>query len=399
MGKIFRCLSGSVTILVRGNQLERFLNLCRSRNISMEHIRRKEGQITARIKIRDFFRLRPVRNKTGVHIQVTEKQGMPFFFLRSKKRKAFFAGFSLGLVLLFFLSGRIWNIHIQGNVQNSKPEILEFLEKQGVSHGMAKASVSCSEIAAAVRKQFPEITWVSARIEGTRLILEIQEGISEKREVQEETPCDLIANQDGTIVKMIVRSGVPVKKPGDTCKKGEVLVSGEVHIMNDEQEIQRYEYVHSDADIYISRKISYYKEIPLKNETLKKTGEESSGWYVKVGKWYLEIFGHKGDDWRKYSEEHPLYLTENFRLPLALGKVKQIKYRQTAGVYTEREAEDLAVSQLQDYERELMEKEKQILENHVRISVSKTACTARGTILVVEKTGKEASTSNFLFKN
>ena len=177
MGKIFRCLSGSVTILVRGNQLERFLNLCRSRNISMEHIRRKEGQITARIKIRDVFRLRPVRNKTGVHIQVTEKQGMPFFFLRSKKRKAFFAGFSLGLVLLFFLSGRIWNIHIQGNVQNSKPEILEFLEKQGVSHGMAKASVSCSEIAAAVRKQFPEITWVSARIEGTRLILEIQEGI------------------------------------------------------------------------------------------------------------------------------------------------------------------------------------------------------------------------------
>ena len=213
MGKIFRCLSGSVTILVRGNQLERFLNLCRSRNISMEYIRRKEGQITASIKIRDFFRLRPVRNKTGVHIQVTEKQGMPFFFLRSKKRKAFFAGFLLGLVLLLFLSGRIWNIHIQGNVQNSKPEILEFLEKQGVSHGMAKASVSCSEIAAAVRKQFPEITWVSARIEGTRLILEIQEGISEKREVQEETPCDLIADQDGTIVKMIVRSGVPVKKP------------------------------------------------------------------------------------------------------------------------------------------------------------------------------------------
>ena len=354
MGKIFRCLSGSVTILVRGNQLERFLNLCRSRNISMEYIRRKEGQITASIKIRDFFRLRPVRNKTGVHIQVTEKQGMPFFFLRSKKRKAFFAGFLLGLVLLLFLSGRIWNIHIQGNVQNSKPEILEFLEKQGVSHGMAKASVSCSEIAAAVRKHFPEITWVSARIEGTRLILEIQEGISEKREVQEKTPCDLI---------------------------------------------QRYEYVHSDADIYISRKISYYKEIPLKYKTLKKTGEESRGWYVKAGKWYLEIFGHKGDDWRKYSEELPLYLTENFRLPLALGKVKQIKYRQTAGVYTEREAENLAVSQLQDYERELMEKEKQILENHVRISISKTACTARGTLLVAEKTGKEVSTSNFLFKN
>lgn len=76
--------------------------------------------------------------------------------------------------------------------------------------------------------------------------------------------------------------------------------------------------------------------------------------------------------------------------------MKQIKYRQTAGVYTEREAEDLAVSQLQDYERELMEKEKQILENHVRISVSKTACTARGTILVCRK-NREGSINFKLF--
>ena len=105
MGKIFRCLSGSVTILVRGNQLERFLNLCRSRNISMEHIRRKEGQITARIKIRDFFRLRPVRNKTGVHIQVTEKQGMPFFFYEAKKGRLFLQAFHLDLYCCFSCQG------------------------------------------------------------------------------------------------------------------------------------------------------------------------------------------------------------------------------------------------------------------------------------------------------
>ena len=63
---------------------------------------------------------------------------------------------------------------------------------------------------------------------------------------------------------MVVRSGVPVKKPGDICKKGDLLVSGELHIMNDSQEIVRKEYVHADADIYISRKISYYQEFPMK---------------------------------------------------------------------------------------------------------------------------------------
>ena len=66
---------------------------------------------------------------------------------------------------------------------------------------------------------------------------------------------------------MIVRRGIPVKKPGDSCKKGELLVSGELHIMNDSQEVLRKEYVHADADIFISRQISYYQEFPLKYRT------------------------------------------------------------------------------------------------------------------------------------
>ncbi len=401
MEKIFRYLSGNVTIVVRGNQLERFLNLCKSRNISMEHIKLEEEkqQITVTLAVRDFFRLRSVRNKTNVHIQIIKKQGMPFFFFRSKKRKAFFAGLLLGLILLLFLSGRIWNIHIQGNIQNSTPQILEFLKQNGVTHGIAKRSVSCAEIAAAVRKQFPEIIWVSAKIKGTRLILEIQEGITDAKEIKEEVPCNLVAEKNGTIVKMIVRSGIPVKRIGETCKKGELLVSGEVHIMNDEQEIQRYEYVHSDADIYIMRNISYYKEFPRKYSVMERTEKESKGCYLKVGNLYLEFFGYKGEDWRKYSEEYPLYLTENFRLPIALGKVKQIKYQQTSGVYTEKEAKDQAVRQLRDYEKELMKKGKKIMENHVIISVTKTSCIARGNLIITEKTGKEASTSNFLFKN
>ena len=122
---------------------------------------------------------------------------------------------------------------------------------------MSKKKINCSEVAAAVRKNFPEITWVSARIEGTRLILNIQEGIIQKEINSNTSPCNLLADKDGVITDMIVRRGIPVKKPGDSCKKGELLVSGELHIMNDSQEVLRKEYVHADADIFISRQISY----------------------------------------------------------------------------------------------------------------------------------------------
>ena len=87
----------------------------------------------------------------------------------------------LGCVLIFFMTGRIWNIHIEGNVRNGTGEILDFLDEQGIVHGMAKKKVNCSELAAAVRRKFTETTWVSARIEGTRLILELQEELLKKK--------------------------------------------------------------------------------------------------------------------------------------------------------------------------------------------------------------------------
>ncbi len=59
----------------------------------------------AQMQAADFFRLRPLRNKTGVHIQIIQRRGMPFFFLRNKKRKAFFTGMILGGILIFFLTG------------------------------------------------------------------------------------------------------------------------------------------------------------------------------------------------------------------------------------------------------------------------------------------------------
>ena len=157
----------------------------------------------------------------------------------------------LGGILIFFLTGRIWNIHIEGNVRNSTGEILDFLDTQDINHGMSKKKINCSEVAAAVRKNFPEITWVSARIEGTRLILNIQEGIIPQKTNSNTSPCNLLADKDGVITDMIVRRGIPVKKPGIPAKKGNLLVSGEhsYHGMTVRKSCERNTFM-QNADIF-----------------------------------------------------------------------------------------------------------------------------------------------------
>ena len=138
---------GSVKISVSGEQIERFLNLCRARGLLLENVRLpEEKKLTARISIADFKKLAPIHSKTHVRIHILEKRGLPFFLYRSWRRKCFLTGILLCALLLFWLSGRIWNIHIDGNVKNSTPQLLEFLDQQGVIHGISKKNVNCSEI-------------------------------------------------------------------------------------------------------------------------------------------------------------------------------------------------------------------------------------------------------------
>ena len=146
---------------------------------------------------------------------------------------------------------------------------------------MAKERLSCSEIAAEIRKKYPDITWVSAKLEGTRLLLTVREGIFiQTTEEKDKSACDIMAERDGEIIKMITRRGLPRKKVGDLCKKGEILVSGILELKDDSQEVVKYEAVHADADIYIKRQKAYYHEIPMIYETYEWTGKKKKGIYL-----------------------------------------------------------------------------------------------------------------------
>ena len=79
----------------------------------------------------DFFRLLPIRRKSGVRIRIQKKQGLPFFYRRSLKRKAFFIGIFLCLAGLYILSQFIWNIHVEGNYANSTQTILNSWMRPG----------------------------------------------------------------------------------------------------------------------------------------------------------------------------------------------------------------------------------------------------------------------------
>ena len=383
--------NGYVRVRIYGEQTERFLNLCRAREIRISDLRREsELSLTGCLQIRDFFRLAPIHRKTKVKIHILEKHGLPFFFYRSKKRKAFFIGIFVCALLLLGLSGRIWEIDVSGNARNSTQEILDFLKEEGIVHGMQRSKISCNAIAATIRENYNDITWVSVRIEGTRLVLTVKEGVfTEAVEKEKNTPCNLTADQNGVIVRMITRAGYPKLHVGEECHIGDVLVSGCLELKNDSQEVVRYEGVHADADIYIKRKKAYYREIPLQYQSEEYDGRERKSYFFKTGNTYLEFGKSAEKNWQNTVEEQILRLTDSFRLPFTVGKITRKYYETVTREYTEKEVRALAWRTLQLYEEKLIEKGVQISANNVKIEVDHKTCISKGFLEIIEKIGRE----------
>ena len=100
--------------------------------------------------------------------------------------------------LLYVLSLFIWNIHVEGNYSLSDEVILDYLSSEGILHGMAKRDVHGEEIEAKLREHFQEITWTSAEVKGTRLIIHVQENEDVTfEEIPGEEPADLVASESG----------------------------------------------------------------------------------------------------------------------------------------------------------------------------------------------------------
>ena len=395
MGKWEFYRKGYVRLRFWGEDPERFLNLCAYHKVPVWNLVSREKMYEMNTSVEGFRRLKGICRKSRVKIKIIGKHGLPFFFYRNKKRKAFFLGFFLGLGILFLLSRHIWNIHVEGNVYNSTQTILNYLEELDVRHGVLKKDLDCSYIAAQMREEFPDITWVSAKISGSRLILEIKENgaLEESKEAENTVPVDLTAQTSGTIVSMVTRQGTPLKRQGDTCAAGEVLVSGRLDIKNDSGEIIGYEYTQADGDIYIQHDLEYYQEFSMDYEKPVYTGEKKKGLLLQLGDYYLRLKGKSPwEDYDRVTSLHQIKVTENFKLPVYYGSVTDYAYEKRTFTYSESEARQKAEENLNRLLESLEEKGVQISGNHVKIEIQGKTCTARGTLTVIEKNEQKTLT-------
>lgn len=391
INQMLQYCKGHVRIRVSGSSYDRFLNMCANHDLYIWDLEYVNQAYEMNISIKGFWILRPLVRKSNTKVRIIGRYGLPFFLFRYRKRKMLFAGVLFGAALMIFLSSFIWDIDINGNQTLTTDVMIRYLESENVSHGMFKASVDCKSLAANLRQQFDDLIWVSARIEGTRLLIDVQENTDLKLDEKlDYDPSDLISNVDGTVVEIVTRSGIPQVKAGDKIKKGDLLVSGQIEIMDDSGEVGGYQYCAADADIYVQTKYVYKHSFSMKHKVKEYSGKVKHGFYFTVsGKKFS--FGRKTAPFETYDAttiEHQAKLGGNFYLPVSWGSITYKEYESVTKTYTQKGAAALAEDSLNKFLEKIQQKGVQIFENNVKIDTNEKTCKASGVIQIIEKTGK-----------
>lgn len=390
MLNIIRFLRGFVRIRVTGFAPERFLNLCSVHDIELWDISVSENRYEMNLYVSDYFKLKPIVHKTRTKVVLLSKSGLPFFARRWKKRRIFLLGCLCCLLSLYLVSQFLWDIELTGGNRLTKEMLLQFLQEENVYYGTYTGQVDIDAVEKKLRDTYPFLTWVSLRVQGTRLYVSVRE--NDQLLLQEETeqrPCDLIATMDGEVESIVTRAGNPLVKAGDTVKKGDCLVQGEIPVYNDDETLKETMYVHADADICIRASIFYKRNLPFAYEKKVYTGEQKKVWYARI---YTKSFSlGMLPSYEKYDIVTDLNQAGigDFYLPLYYGTITCNAYTLENLIYDETTAKALLQLQFEKFCQTLQQKGIQIVENDVKIKKYKKGMKAEGSIRIRIMDGEE----------
>lgn len=276
--RIWNYFRGYAIIIVKGLKIERFINLIVVNNIYIWDIEKLDyTTVKAKIGLENFGRLRDIVRKTDSSVSILSKRGFPFIIRNIKRRKLFYGSLLSLFVLIYIMSSFIWMIEIVGTRNVDSEKIVRRLYAEGLREGSFKGRLDKRHIENQVLINMPELSWIGIQIKGTKAIVEVVE----KREVppliSRTDACDIVAAKDGVITKLLVLSGDPLVKDGDSVRRGQKLVTGT--ILRENLEPRQ---VHSLAQISARTWYEAAEEIPLQKVEYKPTGRIERHYKLKL---------------------------------------------------------------------------------------------------------------------
>ena len=223
---------GSVRFAASGGFPSLFLEECASRGVVLSEVIQSNGCVRSSVRESDYPRVREAAEKAGMALTVERHVGLPHLLFRYRARAGVPIGLLLAALIVWYLSGALWQITVTGNEALSDVEILDVMEELGVCRGARIRDVNVKDAAQRAQNLLPSLSWIAVNLKGCKAEVEVREIVTGEEPPGEGAFANIVAARDGVIVRADVLSGDGKLKVGDAVVKGDVLVSGVVEMKN-----------------------------------------------------------------------------------------------------------------------------------------------------------------------
>lgn len=220
-------IRGYYVITVEGIGVERFLNHLMRNGIKVYDVTRiNSNKIQFSVDRQDMKAFKQAYRGSNYDIKVKQKTGLPFIIKRIYKHKGLWFFAIVSLSLLIMTSQFVTDIYIQVPEGIKKEELRKELYNVGLKPGVYKKNIDRKEIRDHIMLEFDDVAYVSINVKGTNIFVTVTKKAESLKSTDESNYCNIIAQKNGIIEKVIPRSGSQIVNAGDIVQKGDVLLNG-----------------------------------------------------------------------------------------------------------------------------------------------------------------------------
>lgn len=306
MKKLINLLRGYVELEVSGAFPERLLNLCAQNRLQFWKLCwADETSFTFRIALKDRGRLDELAQRSMCELREKGRRGAAVVAEGIMARRwGFVAGMALCFLAVSFFSRFLLVIEVTGNETTPTAVILSQLRRAGVRPGAYGPAIREMEAANDALRGLPELSYLAINIYGTRAEVVVHEAEKKPELLDEAVPADVVAKADGVIEDIHTDAGRALFQDGDIVAKGEVLITGGLELKGPEYGTTDLGQlvVHAAGTVTARTWRTLEETIPVTVTAKEYTGEEQTGWSIKILGFDLDFFQNSSISGGRYDK-------------------------------------------------------------------------------------------------
>ena len=382
MVKILRWLIGYVSFTFINGFNEGFINDCYKSRYNIHNIKTENGVLYGECPAALYPHLRKLAKNNGGRLKTVKKHGLIFILSKIKNRWGIFLGAVIGIALISFITGFVWNIDVIGNNKISEETLRSFMQENGFFEGTRLKQPDKDRIENLLMAGFEDIAWAHINVDGTYARLEINESVRKPKLTKIKRYANLKAKKDGVIVKANVQNGWQKAKKGDAVTKGDMLISG---VYSGEKGVTLFTHAKGEYLAEVKEKFSLTVN---RNQSRKRYISETVRKSILFFGLEIPLYIGKTPKNSDITYDYRYIILNNKKLPVGI-KISTAKtYITETNTLSDRELTELTEKEIKAKMKDDFGKY-EIINKKINTELSVSSAVAKGYVICLEDIGKE----------